>query len=84
MEIAGPLMNGFSAIPAFEGSRRWLRPLFLRGRVVHAARTGKMDGYLGAIAHPLLCNAGMTAVTKKYFTRGGGAAGRNYFVVSSL
>jgi hypothetical protein len=46
MEIAGPLMNGFSAIPAFEASRRWLRPLFLCGRVLHAAWTRKMDGYL--------------------------------------
>jgi hypothetical protein len=53
MEIALPLKDRLFAILTLEGTGALFGPLFLCGRVVHAARTGKMDGYLGAIAHPL-------------------------------
>jgi hypothetical protein len=45
-------MDGLSAILTLEASRRLFRPVFLRSRVLHAARTGKVNGYLGTVAHP--------------------------------
>jgi hypothetical protein len=52
IEVAPPLMDRLSAILTLEDSPRLFGPLFLRSRVVHAARTGKMDGCLCAVAHP--------------------------------
>jgi hypothetical protein len=44
-------MDWLFAVLTFEDSRGLFGPLFLRGRVVHSARTGKVDGRLDAIAH---------------------------------
>jgi hypothetical protein len=52
IEVAAPLMDRLSAILTLEDSPRLFGPMFLRSRVVHAARTGKMDGCLCAVAHP--------------------------------
>jgi len=51
MEITFPLMDWIFAILAHENTERLFWSLFLRNRVVHATRTGKVDGCLGAIAH---------------------------------
>jgi hypothetical protein len=52
IEVALPLMDRLFAILTLEGTGALFGPPFLRSRVVHAARTGKMDGYLCAVAHP--------------------------------